>query len=51
MDIVEIGVSRGNAVDFMSIVDPSMKEKCEKYVKQFNGPKTVLRNDANKTPI
>jgi len=32
MDIVEIGVSKGNSVDFMSLVDDSMKEKCEKYV-------------------
>lgn len=31
MDIVAIGVSKGNEVDFMSLVDPSMKEKCLKY--------------------
>lgn len=37
MDILEIGVSKGNEVDFMDIVHPTMKEKCEKYVKKCRG--------------
>lgn len=32
MDIVEIGVAKGDTVNFLDLVHPSMKEKCERYV-------------------
>ncbi|KRW98364.1 Thiolase-like protein [Pseudocohnilembus persalinus] len=51
MDIVAIGSSQGNEVDFMSLVDSSMKEKCLKYQTKCRGPYKVLRNDAKKTAV
>ena len=35
----------------MTLVDESMKAKCEKYVSKCKGPYTVLRNESNRTPI
>lgn len=35
----------------MDLVDPSMKESCEKYVKKCGGPYNVFRAEENKTPM
>lgn len=51
MDIVEIGATQGQNYNFMDQVHPSMKEKCEKYVKKSKGPTNLFRNLDGRTPM
>ncbi|KRW98363.1 Thiolase-like protein [Pseudocohnilembus persalinus] len=51
MDILEIGASRGQKVDFMTLVKEPYKKKCARYVEKCGGPYQIFVPEKDKTPM